>query len=283
MNTFLGSPHYIAPEILSGQWYDFRCDLWSLGVCLYKVLHGRFPFEAPEISSLLSDIREKPLKFKENLSAEAKSLLGSLLQKDPGKRPLIKQILMHPFFGTLNQRKRGKNKTCKLQLKQEDSVNLKRVKILLIRLMITFYHLIDEFEQEIALFHYIDSAKNGMIDVEQMKDFFSNLDELSLQQLRDIMLVFQKEVTISFFIALVKDQAFWFKTELEKDFVYNLFDNEQKGHFDLVDFRDRFVKMSFSLPDDILSLLFGELKPEDSKSDMVFKVDFYSFLFTNFN
>lgn len=283
MDTFLGSPHYIAPEILSGGGYDFRCDLWSLGVCLFKMLTGNYPFEGPEMKALLENIREKPLEFQGELGQEAKDLLSCLLQKDPRKRLLIKEVLLHPFFGSLSGSKGTKKKPCKIQFKQGDSLALKRVKMILLRLMITFYHPIDEFEQEIALFHHIDASKNGIIGLDEMRKYFGDLGEQEFQQLKDIILIFQKGVTISYFIALVKDHRFWFKTEHEKSFIYNLFDNESKGHFDLVDFRERFVKMSLSLPEEILTSLFEELKTEDSQSDMIFKLDFYSFLFTNFN
>jgi calcium-dependent protein kinase len=43
MNTHLGTPYYIAPEIIMGK-YDKRCDLWSLGVITYMLLSGEPPF-----------------------------------------------------------------------------------------------------------------------------------------------------------------------------------------------------------------------------------------------
>jgi len=44
-NEFKGTPYYIAPEVIHGD-YDKRADLWSLGVVTYVLLSGKQPFRA---------------------------------------------------------------------------------------------------------------------------------------------------------------------------------------------------------------------------------------------
>ena len=42
--TLLGTPHYMAPEILEGKGYSYTVDLWSTGICLYEFMCGLVPF-----------------------------------------------------------------------------------------------------------------------------------------------------------------------------------------------------------------------------------------------
>jgi cGMP-dependent protein kinase len=42
--TIIGTPHYMAPEILEGKGYTSLVDLWSLGVCFYEFMCGYLPF-----------------------------------------------------------------------------------------------------------------------------------------------------------------------------------------------------------------------------------------------
>ena len=42
--TMIGTPHYMAPETISGMGYSFSSDLWSIGVCFYEFLSGKVPF-----------------------------------------------------------------------------------------------------------------------------------------------------------------------------------------------------------------------------------------------
>ena len=51
--TMVGSPIYMAPEILKGEPYDNRCDIWSLGINLYELLFGTCPFEERSINKLI--------------------------------------------------------------------------------------------------------------------------------------------------------------------------------------------------------------------------------------
>ena len=45
MKTAVGTKAYMAPEVMSNDYYDSKCDVWSLGVIMYFLLSGELPFE----------------------------------------------------------------------------------------------------------------------------------------------------------------------------------------------------------------------------------------------
>ena len=51
--TMLGSPIYMAPEVLKGEMYTIKADVWSLGVVLYRMVFGVCPFESNNIAKLI--------------------------------------------------------------------------------------------------------------------------------------------------------------------------------------------------------------------------------------
>ena len=57
----LGSPIYMAPEILKGETYTLKADIWSLGVILYRMLFGVCPFESASIAKLILTIENNDL------------------------------------------------------------------------------------------------------------------------------------------------------------------------------------------------------------------------------
>jgi len=56
--TMLGSPIYMAPEILKEEIYTLKADIWSLGVVLFEMLFGYCPFESSSISQLINVIKD---------------------------------------------------------------------------------------------------------------------------------------------------------------------------------------------------------------------------------
>ena len=99
--TLAGTPYFISPEILKGL-YGKECDMWSLGVLLYLLLSGEFPFDGDSRPELFDKIQTTKFNFKNhvwnNISDEAKDLISKLLIKNPKKRYTANQALNHPWF-----------------------------------------------------------------------------------------------------------------------------------------------------------------------------------------
>ncbi|XP_069740452.1 tribbles homolog 3 [Narcine bancroftii] len=97
-----GCPAYVGPEILNTkQSYSGKAaDVWSLGVVLYTMLVGRYPFQDTEPAALFSKIRRGLFTIPESLSAKAKCLIQCLLRRDPADRLTAGEILDHPWFNS---------------------------------------------------------------------------------------------------------------------------------------------------------------------------------------
>lgn len=59
--TMLGSPIYMAPEVLKAESYTSKADIWSLGVIIFEMLYGYCPFRSSSIAALTSKIETSPL------------------------------------------------------------------------------------------------------------------------------------------------------------------------------------------------------------------------------
>ncbi|KAJ7991923.1 hypothetical protein DPEC_G00288900 [Dallia pectoralis] len=95
-----GCPAYVSPEILSGpgSYSGKPADVWSLGVTLYTMLVGRYPFHDADPAALFSKIRRGQCCLPDGLSPRAKCLLRSLLRKDPWERLTAAEVLIHPWL-----------------------------------------------------------------------------------------------------------------------------------------------------------------------------------------
>lgn len=95
-----GCPAYVSPEILrSNTQYSGRAaDMWGLGVMLYTMLVGRYPFHGAEHSGLFAKIRRGQFSLPDSLSSRAKCLIKSLLRKEPSERISTEDVLVHPWL-----------------------------------------------------------------------------------------------------------------------------------------------------------------------------------------
>ncbi|KAK1795565.1 hypothetical protein P4O66_001059 [Electrophorus voltai] len=95
-----GCPAYVSPEILnaSGSYSGKAADVWSLGVMLYTILVGRYPFHDVEPGSLFSKIRRGQFSIPETLTPKARCLIRSVLRREPAERLTSREILEHPWF-----------------------------------------------------------------------------------------------------------------------------------------------------------------------------------------
>jgi len=94
-----GSPHFIAPEVITGFGYDKNVDWWSYGVVLYELLTGNLPFTSPSTFKLF-ELIQKPedVNYPEYLSDLSRDILMRLLDVNPITRLNGQKLKFHPWF-----------------------------------------------------------------------------------------------------------------------------------------------------------------------------------------
>lgn len=102
----VGTPQYVAPEVLRATGHGIASDVWSLGVLLYTILTGYCPFHVPSSSSrnellykqIVSGRFEFPRRLFKNVSPEAIDLIKRMMTVDESKRISVREALEHPWI-----------------------------------------------------------------------------------------------------------------------------------------------------------------------------------------
>lgn len=104
-NTFVGTPYWMAPEVLTESGYDDRADVWSTGITCIELVNGEPPLsDIHPMKVLLLIPRNQPPVLAGDFSDLMKDFVAMCLTKTSNKRPKVVQMLQHPWL-----RKAGKN------------------------------------------------------------------------------------------------------------------------------------------------------------------------------
>ncbi|CAB4261780.1 unnamed protein product [Prunus armeniaca] len=102
MSGLVGTPYYVAPELVAGREYGEKVDVWSSGVVLYIMLAGFPPFYGDTAAEIFEAVLRANLRFPSRVfngvSASVKDLLRRMLCKDVSRRFSAEQVLRHPWI-----------------------------------------------------------------------------------------------------------------------------------------------------------------------------------------
>ncbi|CDF37382.1 Protein-serine/threonine kinases Rhodoplastic [Chondrus crispus] len=100
--SMIGTPGYVAPEVVNKEKYGTPVDMWAVGVLLYIMLSGKMPFYGRDDNACLRMISTgkytMPPQEWSKISTDGKSLVRGLLQADPNKRLTANAALQHKWL-----------------------------------------------------------------------------------------------------------------------------------------------------------------------------------------
>lgn len=177
LHTFRGTPYYVAPEVILGD-YTEHCDMWSFGVIMFVMLFGYPPFHAETDDDIFKKIKQGfEAKTKAGFGAwfpqdipcsdPAKDLMKNLMLLDKQKRYSASEAMVHPWLT-------GKEASEKPMLdavlnNMKEFVGKQKLKIALLNTMVntlTDY----ELENLKKTFESIDKDKNGTLSVKELQE-----------------------------------------------------------------------------------------------------------------
>ncbi|CAF0840418.1 unnamed protein product [Rotaria sordida] len=96
--TLCGTLDYLPPEMLNGNGYDEKIDLWCLGVLTYEMIIGKPPFDSQTQHETIRMIRSIELTFPTGTSGDLRDLITKLLRRNPTDRLPLKDVAQHVWI-----------------------------------------------------------------------------------------------------------------------------------------------------------------------------------------
>jgi len=181
---------FMAPEILTGVYNNPASDIWSVGVILYVMTHGKLPFRGKSSEDLLKEYRKGWTFKKENwilASNELEDLLSKMLNYDHNTRITVEEVLNHPWL------QKNSRSSASTPLNNEAITRLVEFtsKDKIARELFSFFKVNltnqNDHREFIELFKNIDKNKDGQISQEELLSEIKNLDIKIQNRLKRIL------------------------------------------------------------------------------------------------
>ncbi|EGR33011.1 protein kinase domain protein [Ichthyophthirius multifiliis] len=105
IQTSVGSPLYMCPQILNQQKYSSKCDVWSLGIIFFEMVYGKTPWKAANIYDLIIKINKEKLLYPQEplISDQLKEIIGKMLELEEKNRIGWEQLFGLKIFQDIEE------------------------------------------------------------------------------------------------------------------------------------------------------------------------------------
>jgi calcium-dependent protein kinase len=190
MSTVIGTPYYVAPEVLEGS-YDEKCDVWGVGVIMFVLMSGTPPFNGKNDDEIMKNVTKGKYEFKNDkwkgISNEAKHLIEQMLVLDPEDRISAADAIEHEWFDKVlhDDYEPKELKKAILGLKKFEAE--KKMQQAAIGFIVTQLATKDDTEDLDKAFKRIDVNHDGMISLDELlkgaQDVFPEMTEAEVEEL----------------------------------------------------------------------------------------------------
>lgn len=241
-----GTPYFIAPEVLAGD-YSEKCDIWSAGVVLHVLLTGVPPFSGKTEEEVLAAVKAANVNYDaaifKGVSRTALDLLRNMLSSREEKRPSAAEVLKHPWFKLMREKPEMKK-----AIDAEIIRNISKFEAKSQLQRAIYYFLVnnlvskEEKQQFAEAFEELDSNHDGVLSRRELLDWFESVEGLVLSR-PDMDLIIDRldstgsnEINYSEFLGAAMDRKKAIsKARIRK--VFAIFDQDANGKITPAEFK----------------------------------------------
>ena len=283
LHTILGTPYYMAPEVLKGE-YNEKCDIWSIGAITYYLLTGSEPFKGETSNSIFAKIlftepNYNTEKFK-NISQNAIDFIKKCFEKDPDRRFSAKDGLKHVWFEPLFKKIYApKFIDDNLLYNISTTKKFSQLKRLIMRYMVyNMGH--TELSVYKKAFLAFDKYNSGYITPDELKNLFNIYHKpLTDEQIKNIMSISENNNFLTyneFIMACVKIRDFLSPEKLFDAFLF--FDIDNNNIIDSNDIYLTLLRWGKDVTDknDVENIIYFGTKKKYKSLDLFTFIDIFS-------
>ena len=240
MSSVVGTMYFLSPDVLKGN-YNEKCDIWSLGIILYILLCGYFPFKGSNEKEIIKNISTLKLEFPQaewkNISENAKNLIASMLCPEK-KRISAKEILKSKWLKSRLKKEKENQSNISFNLdKLEEFRHFNKLKQ---SILIYFASKLkqEEYREIPIIFKKINDCKTGMITFEDFKHFIINNqmqeiiggenDEEIKKEFFGIDIDYNNKIDFTEFLAANMDKSIYLNEDKLR-IAFDIFDLDKNG------------------------------------------------------